>query len=69
MQEVVVHPAECLSHPYMVVNIGSGVSFLKVRPLCSMDGGSFPRFERCGGTAIGGATFCENQPPHRADQA
>jgi pantothenate kinase len=57
MAEVVVHPGECLSQPYMVVNIGSGVSFLKVRPLSSMDGGSFPRFERCGGTAIGGATF------------
>ena len=52
-----------MSQPYMVVNIGSGVSFLKVRPLSQMgpteDGsaGNFPRFERCGGTAMGGATF------------
>ena len=63
--EIVIHPAECLSQPYMVVNIGSGVSFLKVRPLHfsqmgpTDDGsaGTFPRFERCGGTAMGGATF------------
>lgn len=61
--EVLIHPSECLCQPYMVVNIGSGVSFLKVRPLSQMgptdDGsaGTFPRFERCGGTAMGGATF------------
>lgn len=61
--EIIIHPSEFLTQPYMVVNIGSGVSFLKVRPLSQMgptdDGsaGSFPRFERCGGTAMGGATF------------
>lgn len=61
--EILIHPSECLLQPYMVVNIGSGVSILKVRPLSQMgptdDGsaGTFPRFERCGGTAMGGATF------------
>lgn len=44
-----VYPSKLISYPYLVVNIGSGVSILKV---------SGPHtFERVGGTSLGGGTF------------
>jgi pantothenate kinase len=37
-------------YPYLLVTVGSGVSILKVE--------SDTKFERIGGTATGGGTFC-----------
>ena len=57
--EAYVSPTTVLSQPYLVVNIGSGGSFLKVRPVAvaatDSSGGGGSRFERCGGTALGEA--------------
>eukprot|EP00050_Salpingoeca_kvevrii_P014558 m.37472 g.37472 ORF g.37472 m.37472 type:complete len:382 (-) comp5838_c0_seq2:325-1470(-) len=47
--ERIVKPFKHTSSPYLLVNIGSGVSMLKVFP----NG----RHERVGGTSLGGATF------------
>lgn len=43
------YPSSSISYPYLVVNIGSGVSILKVTGPSS--------FERVGGTSLGGGTF------------
>lgn len=46
---MVVHPVNNPLYPYMLVNIGSGVGFIRV------DGPS--QFERVGGSALGGGTL------------